>query len=546
MNVCAYCRVSTDKDDQANSFENQQQYFEKHISQHPEWHLTKIYADEGVTGTNTKKRKSFNEMIADAREGKIDLILTKEVTRFARNTVDTLKYTRELKDIDVRVIFLIDSIDTFDPDGEFRLTIMASLAQEESRKTSERVKWGISQQMKKGFVYSPSLLGYDVQKGVISINKPEAEIVQRIFHDFAYENKTAHRIARELTEQGVMPVKRMKSWSSTTILRILRNEKYVGDLIQRKTYVKNFLDHKCVKNTDLDTMYFAYDHHEPIIDRETWDIVQNRLQTLSSSQENQVYQQSNRNRFKASNKYWCSGKIKCGLCGTNFSITSKKLSDGTTFKAWKCIKRMKFGQQKIDGIGNLVGCNNNQINIKALEQCVEYAYDALTQNCHFVLDNFKNELRLSDVFSGKNEYDISELESQKKQIILKKQKVIEMFVDGLITKEELEGMKNKYSEKEISINKTIEEMKAMNVEVVTLDDRIKNIKSRIDEIIKSKEYKNGFLYGKLVDHIIAYPNKLEIFFKKIPFPIIVSYQTKGRGDNYTAICELCEREFVNN
>ena len=149
LKVAAYARVSTDKDDQANSLENQKQYFQSYILNHEDWDFVDVYFDEGISGTQTKKRLGFNKMIDDAENGDIDLIITKEVSRFARNTVDTLSYTRRLKDSGIGVIFTLDNIDTRQSDGEFRLTIMASIAQEESRKTSERVKWGQKRQMEK-------------------------------------------------------------------------------------------------------------------------------------------------------------------------------------------------------------------------------------------------------------------------------------------------------------------------------------------------------------------------------------------------------------
>ena len=157
--VAAYCRVSTDKDDQANSFESQQRYFREYIERHPDMELQEIYADEGISGTSTRKRKRFNAMIRAAKEGKIDLIVTKGVSRFARNTVDTLQYTRELKAIGIGVFFMNDGINTLEPDAELRLSIMASIAQEESRKTSSRVKWGQTRRMEQGVVFGGSLLG---------------------------------------------------------------------------------------------------------------------------------------------------------------------------------------------------------------------------------------------------------------------------------------------------------------------------------------------------------------------------------------------------
>lgn len=170
IQVAAYCRVSTDKEDQANSFETQQRYFREWIDRNPEWMLQEIYADEGISGTNTKKRTQFNRMIRAAREGKIDLIITKEVSRFARNTVDTLEYTRELRKRGIGVLFLNDNINTMDADGELRLTIMSSIAQNESRMTSDRVKWGQKRCMERGVVFGGSLLGYDVVGGKMRIN----------------------------------------------------------------------------------------------------------------------------------------------------------------------------------------------------------------------------------------------------------------------------------------------------------------------------------------------------------------------------------------
>ena len=173
LKTAAYCRVSTDKDDQANSLASQRNYFAEYIRNHEGWILNSVYYDEGISGTQTKKRAGFNAMMEAAFRGEIDLILTKEVSRFARNTVDTLSYTRRLREIGVGVIFTIDNIDTRDSDGELRLTIMASIAQEESRKTSERVKWGQKRRMEQGVVFGRDLLGYRVKDGKLYMNREE-------------------------------------------------------------------------------------------------------------------------------------------------------------------------------------------------------------------------------------------------------------------------------------------------------------------------------------------------------------------------------------
>lgn len=226
--VAAYCRVSTDKNDQINSLESQKRYFSEYIRQNPMWQLTEIYVDEGITGTSTKRRRAFNRMIADAENRRFDLLLTKEISRFARNTLDSIYYTRRLRDWGVGVIFLRDNINTLDPDAELRLTIMSSIAQEESRKTSDRVKWGQKRRMEQGVVFGRSLLGYDVKNGKISVNEAGADIVRQIYHKFAVEQKSANRIARELQEAGVPTFHDVKRWSGTVILRALRNEKYCG------------------------------------------------------------------------------------------------------------------------------------------------------------------------------------------------------------------------------------------------------------------------------------------------------------------------------
>ncbi|MEL7657543.1 MAG: recombinase family protein, partial [Bacillota bacterium] len=198
LRVAAYCRVSTDKEDQVNSLTSQMKYFTEYINSHDGWQMCEVYYDEGISGTSIKKRAGFNRMISDANAHKMDLILTKEVSRFARNTVDTLSYTRHLKELNIGVVFMTDNIDTRDSDGELRLSIMASIAQEESRKTSERVKWGQKRRMEQGIVFGRDMFGYAVRNGQLIVNQDEAETVKLIFNKFLAEGKGTHVIAREL------------------------------------------------------------------------------------------------------------------------------------------------------------------------------------------------------------------------------------------------------------------------------------------------------------------------------------------------------------
>ena len=277
LNVAAYCRVSTDKEDQANSFESQRRYFGDYIRAAPGWALCRIYADEGVTGTSTRKRRAFRQMMEDARRGEFQLLLTKEVSRFSRNILDTIAYTRELRELGVGVRFLSDGIDTRDPDAELRLSILGSIAQEESRRTSSRVKWGQQRRMEQGVVFGRSLLGYRVKNGGMTVNPQEAEIVRRIFTACALEDKSAGIIARELEAAGVRTSRGSTRWTASHVVKILRNEKYMGDLVQKKSITPDYLTHAKKYNHGEEELVILRDHHEPIVERALWSAAQEAL-----------------------------------------------------------------------------------------------------------------------------------------------------------------------------------------------------------------------------------------------------------------------------
>ena len=273
--AAVYCRVSTEKFDQLNSLNNQKEFFERYIALNNDISLYKIYADEGVTGTSVHKRDQFNLMIKEALEGKFDIILTKEISRFARNTYDSIKYTRILKKSGVTVMFLNDGINTSDPDSELRLAILSSIAQEESRRTSERVKFGQRLMMQKGIVFGHSLLGYSVNNGEIAVNDDEAKTVRLIFELYLNENMSVNTISEYLKKENIKMSANMKKWSPTAVLRILKNEKYCGDLVQLKTVTTDYLSHERMKN--YRDKIIIKNHHIPIIERENFDAVQRKL-----------------------------------------------------------------------------------------------------------------------------------------------------------------------------------------------------------------------------------------------------------------------------
>ena len=327
IRAAAYCRVSTDREDQANSFESQQRYFREYIGGRPDWELYRIYADEGVTGTSTRKRTAFNQMLRDARAGAFQLILTKEVSRFSRNILDTVACTRELRTLGVGVLFLNDGISTLEPDAELRLSILGSIAQEESRRTSSRVKWGQTRRMEQGAVFGRSLLGYTVKDGSLTVNPEEAELVRLIFHKYGVEKKGTTVIARELEEAGFRTHRGGSRWRSGCLVKILKNEKYAGDLVQKKTITPDYLTHARRRNRGEEELVALRGHHQPIVSRELWDAVQAEL--------------ARRNRKGArgagpSSRYALSGKLRCGVCGACFVSRQRRRKDGTSYRRWSC------------------------------------------------------------------------------------------------------------------------------------------------------------------------------------------------------------------
>ena len=321
LRVAAYCRVSTDGADQKNSFESQKRYFREYIARHAHWESGGIYADEGISGTSTAKRKAFLQMMADAEKRCFDLIVTKEISRFARNLLDSIYYTRELKRFGIGVFFIADNLFTLDGDAELRLSILASLAQEESRRISERVKWGQTRRMEQGVVFGRSLLGYTVKNGCIAIEPHGAALVRRIFALFANEGLSVTQIAALLDREGIKPM-RAEKWSPSVILRMLGNEKYRGDLKQKKTYTPDYLSHGKKKNRGEENFIILHGHHAPIVDEDLFARAAARLA-------------SGKKRF-AGGKYPYSGKCRCGICGGLYTARFQTAQDGTVYRFWRC------------------------------------------------------------------------------------------------------------------------------------------------------------------------------------------------------------------
>ena len=305
LRVAAYARVSTEQDEQQSSYEAQVDYYTRYIQSNPDWEFVSVFSDEGITGTSTKNRDGFNRMIDMALSGGIDLILTKSISRFARNTVDTLQTVRKLKAIGVEVIFEKENLHTLDPKCEMILTIFSSLAQEESRSISENIRWGHRKSMADGKISLPysSFLGY--RKGADGrpeIVEEEAAIVRKIYSMFL-EDYTINDIARYLTSQSIPTPRGKTVWSVSTVRSILSNEKYAGNALLQKTYTVDYLTKEVRKNSGELPQYLIEYSHDPIIDPEIFKRVQDKLKAQTS------YRQKIRGNSPLSNT------IICGVCG---------------------------------------------------------------------------------------------------------------------------------------------------------------------------------------------------------------------------------------
>lgn len=343
LRVAAYCRVSTDRDAQESSYEIQKEHYEELIEKTPGWYLAGIYADEGISGTSVKRREAFKKMMRDSEKGLIDLIVTKSISRFARNTVDCLGYARMLKAINVPVYFEKENINTMDSGGEFLLTVMASLAQQESISLSQNVKLGLQYRYQQGKVVMgfSRFLGFGKdEKGDMVVIEEEAKIV-RMIYEMVIDRFSFGEICAFLTEKGI-PSPGKKEWYKGTIVRMLKNEKYAGDVLLQKTYTTDVLNKVRERNDGIVPKYYVRDHHEPIVSHEIWLKTQAELsrRTMDIS----------------------PFKLYCKKCGAAYRFCR----DGKLM----CNTRIKKGPRK---------CSNDIISIKEFEEVVVKAINCFME-----------------------------------------------------------------------------------------------------------------------------------------------------------------------
>ena len=375
--VAGYARVSTDSDEQFTSYEAQVDYYTRYIKSNQEWEFVAVYTDEGISATNTRHRDGFNQMISDALAGKIDLIVTKSVSRFARNTVDSLSTIRKLKENHIEVYFEKENIWTFDSKGELLLTIMSSLAQEESRSISENVTWGQRKRFADGKVSLPykQFLGYEKGPDDIPvIVEEEAKIVRRIFSLFM-AGKTPYLIAKALTADGIPTPAGKSKWGTTTVASILTNEKYKGAALLQKKFTIDFLDKKMKVNEGEVPQYYIEKSHQPIIDPQEFDLVQAE------------YERRKELGHRYSGGSIFASRIVCGDCGAFYGPKVWHSNSKYRRTIWQCNE--KFNGEKMCSTPHLVEEDIKARFLVAFNQLLD-SKGTLLEDCRIMQNHLTN------------------------------------------------------------------------------------------------------------------------------------------------------------
>ena len=344
LRMAAYCRVSTDSEDQLNSYKSQIDYYTTIISENPNWKLAGIFADEGLSGLSTKKREQFNRMIQKCRRGQIDMIIVKSVSRFARNTLDSLGCVRKLKAMGVGVIFEKEGVNTMETDDETLLTIFAALAQAESQSLSKNVRRGYQQAYKLGKVPFHVIYGYRKgPEGQPEIIPEQAAIVRRIYHRYL-TGQSVGQIRKDLEADGILTHRGNSEWAENNIQQLLRNERYAGDVLLQKTYVKDLLTNLVVKNNGELPQYYIQNNHPAIIERDIWNKTQEEIARRCSKRKTPS-PTARTGISKYSGKYALNEILVCGQCGSSYRRTTWAKPQGR-IGVWRCISQLEHGKRK--------------------------------------------------------------------------------------------------------------------------------------------------------------------------------------------------------
>ena len=487
LRVAAYCRVSTETEEQNSSYEVQVAHYTEFIKKNAEWEFAGIFADDGISGTNTKKREEFNRMIDECMEGNIDLVITKSISRFARNTLDCLKYIRQLKDKNISVFFEKENINTMDAKGEVLLTIMASLAQQESQSLSQNVKLGLQYRYQQGKVQvnHNRFMGYTKdEEGNLIIVPEEAEIIKRIYREYL-EGKSLAGIGRDLEKDGILTAAGKPRWRPETIKKILLNEKYIGDALLQKTFTVDFLTKKRVKNEGHVPQYYVENSHEAIIPKELFLQAQEELH-----RRNNIYTGADKNKRLYSSKYALSTITFCGDCGDIYRRVYWNIRGRKEF-VWRCVTRIEQGPET---------CKNRTVKEGDLYDAVMTAINRLLAGGDNMIRTLEENIHA--VIGDTTEYKISEIN----KLLEEKQK-------------EVISLANKGKDYDFLADE-IDRLREKRQSLLVEDASLSGENERIDELIgfiRKNKYRtllyDDTLVRKLIQNVTVYEDHFVVSFK---------------------------------
>jgi len=507
LKVTDYARVSTDHLEQKKSLQNQVEHFEQYIKQNPNWTYVRGYVDDGITGTSDIKRDNFMKMIEDARSGKFDLIVTKEISRFSRNTLDSIKYTRELLSYGVAVLFVNDNINTAMPDSELRLTIMASMAQDEIRRLSERVKFGMNRAIERGEILGNNMLyGYKKEKdtGVLNIIEDEAKIVRRIYELYGIEKLSLSKISKTLNSEGLRTCQN-KKWCISTISRMIENPKYKGYYCAKKSEIVDYMTKK-IKYFEKDDWIIYEDKTRipPIIDEELWERANTRLVTRKKAFSER---KEKKNIYK--NRYLYSAKIYCAEHNTVFHRREfRRVKKDIT---WVCSEYLKNGKTT---------CDSPNIRESELDTIFKDLISKLQIDSKDIIDILMNYYKHLEIDTGIDE-KISSIKKEINNLYTKKDKILELSIQGGLSNEEFYERNNLFNNKINTLTKELNQLKIDKDKLKTTTDKTKELKNNLKQKVNSKSMITKII-SSLLDHIVV--SKISNNKNNMELNIFLSYK----------------------
>ncbi len=504
LRVAAYCRVSTQMEEQLNSYEVQKSYYTEKINSEPKWKFVGIFADKGITGTSALKRDEFQKMIRMCKRKQIDMIITKSISRFSRNTVDCLNYVRMLRQLDVDVFFEEQGIHSKDAGAEFYITIYGSIAQSESENISANVRWGIQQRAKEGkvhFAYS-RFLGYkEGPDGKSMIDEEQADTVKFIFNEYLLGSSLAD-IAKSLTAKGIKTPSGKSGWNGSTVRTILSNEKYKGDALLNKTYISDCISKKVKKNNGERPMYYVENNHPAIIDKDTFNRVQEELARRTSKRKvKQVGTKTKQGKY--SSKYALTELLICGECGTPYRRCTWTAS-GEKKIVWRCINRLDYGKKY---------CHHSPtIEESVLQNAIVTAIMNNAQQSSDVLSILKEHIRIG--------IQADEIEDNSLELLIEiaklDEKYNELFNKMTADTEDIESIENQLIEiinKKHLLQARVEEIKNERTKRENAQSRLEQIYLILDGLKNHPMTYNDTLVRQILDTVVVESKyKIKVIF----------------------------------